>query len=617
MMKKKEFNHQIKFKIAEKKHKNKIEESNKLYQKIVPKLKVNLSSSLKYIPKKKNLKKEQEYTNQTNFNPKSYLLKQNAILSKNLKKYDSIPIATNIMKITNLINCKPTHYLAVFKDYLIADYVEEFLRRIYFVNESIERIPKLFNYYKNYLLFFCKPTFKDSFCNFIIKNYEDFHAEYFYKNNIEINNKNKINEIEGDKIYNKEYNKNDISDELIKTIFTKSIKNSLDNININEDEYNKKISQKNSDLKLDIKQESTIIYDNNNNKVSEGNTLLFMINEMKEYNKKKKTNNKTIDIKKKLNINTKYKNNFLIESSYKSLLTINKNVKNKKISNNYNKNKLNTYSNSKFVDSNKNLVTNEKPKKINKFKIQQTLSKNDKILKTRYKNVSTNVNLNINTNSNIYKNGNAIKESKFKSPKNILYKNKLPLSPLILNILNEKECQKRKEPLTSRMNKDKIEQNYIKIIKRKKNENLKILTTTNKNKKVFDFKKIKSLDSLDANENRNKQNNSCNKEILSYKNKKTINKLKKIKYRNINNDYSINKNNFELFTRYATINKTISSSSSNFGFNKTKYTNSMKSLIKVNEAKNKKPIYQRNKYRGILSPLHKNTMDNQFYSIKD
>ena len=604
MMKKKEFNHQIKLKKAEKNVKKDIQEPNQLYQKKMAKLKVNLSKSLKYIIKKKNQTKDKTDTNRTNYVLIKNSLKKSIIL-KNLKKYDSKPLSNSIMIITNLINCKPTHYLAVFKDYLIADYVEEFFRRIYFLNESIERIPKLFDYYKNYLQFFCKPIFKENFCNIIIKNYADFHAENFYKNNIEKNkDNNKTKELED----------NNNSEELIKTIFTKSIKNSIDNIN--EDEYNKKINKKDNYLKSDIKQESTILFDNISNKVSEGNTLLMMINEMKDYKKKQKINCKNINTKKKLNKNSKNKTNFSIESSYKSLITINKIINNKIIANNYNKNILNTYSNIKLVDSIKNLGTNQKPKKIDKTKIKKSMNKNDKIINHKNTNnpYSTKLKLNIHTNS--YINKNTINENKFKSPKNILYKNKFSLSPLILNILNEKEINKRKEPLTSRTNKDKNEPNYIKIIRRKKNENLKILTTTNKNKKVFDFKKIKSLDYLETNECKHKQNNSCNKEILSYNNKKNISRLKKIKYRNINNDYSINRGNFELFTRYATINKTISSSSSNFGFNKTKYTNSMKSLIKVNEAKNKKPIYQRNKYRGILSPSHKNTMDNKFYSYK-
>ena len=159
------------------------------------KLKVNLSSSLKFIQKKKSQKKDKKNTNNKNQNKLKHSYFQ-SLLSKNLKKYDSKPITNNIMIITNLIDCKPTHYFAVFKDYLITDYVEEFFRRIYLFDESIERIPNLFDYYKNYLNFFCKPTFKDNFFNIIVKNYSDFQAENFYKNNIENKNQEKNRVIE-------------------------------------------------------------------------------------------------------------------------------------------------------------------------------------------------------------------------------------------------------------------------------------------------------------------------------------------------------------------------------------------------------------------------------------
>ena len=175
---KKKANYQIKSKRNEKSFKKENEDLNKLYQKKIQKLKVNLSSSLKFITKKKSLKKDK------NIIDKEYLFNKR-IISNFLKKYNCKPKTQNKMIISNLISCKPNHFLARFKDCLINDYVEEFLSRSYFLEESIERIPKLFNYYKNYLNFFCKPPFSDSFSNCIIKNYADFHAENFYKNNIE------------------------------------------------------------------------------------------------------------------------------------------------------------------------------------------------------------------------------------------------------------------------------------------------------------------------------------------------------------------------------------------------------------------------------------------------
>ena len=41
-----------------------------------------------------------------------------------------------------LINCK-NNYISISKGYLIIDYVEEFLRRIYILKESIDKPPKL------------------------------------------------------------------------------------------------------------------------------------------------------------------------------------------------------------------------------------------------------------------------------------------------------------------------------------------------------------------------------------------------------------------------------------------------------------------------------------------
>ena len=219
MIKKKEFNGQYKFKLKNTIIKRDTIQPKKLVKKEIPsKLKVNLSSSLKFISKKKNYKRDKDST--YNLYPK--------IISKNLQKYNSNAEIKNVMIINNLINCKSCHFLAIFKDYLISDYIEEFLRRIYFLNESIERIPKLYNYYKNYLVFFCKPTFIDNFSNDIIKNYGDLNAECFYKNNLEKKkNKNEVKRYLDKKIEEIDKNKNNDNEELIKTVFTKSIKNSI------------------------------------------------------------------------------------------------------------------------------------------------------------------------------------------------------------------------------------------------------------------------------------------------------------------------------------------------------------------------------------------------------
>lgn len=83
----------------------------------------------------------------------------------------------------NLLLNKNCNLVSVFKDHMIYDFVDEFLKRFYNFRESAERLPKISKYYKNYLLFFCKPTFRNFKMNMMIQNYGDFKAEMYYKLN--------------------------------------------------------------------------------------------------------------------------------------------------------------------------------------------------------------------------------------------------------------------------------------------------------------------------------------------------------------------------------------------------------------------------------------------------
>ena len=83
----------------------------------------------------------------------------------------------------NLIFNKGSHLVSVFKDYMIVDYVEEFLKRFYKLNESHYKLPQFSSFYKNYLKFFCEPTIKHFFFNNLIHNRLEKKAEFFYKEN--------------------------------------------------------------------------------------------------------------------------------------------------------------------------------------------------------------------------------------------------------------------------------------------------------------------------------------------------------------------------------------------------------------------------------------------------
>ncbi len=106
------------------------------------------------------------------------------IIRINLKKFYNLnPDNYNKIIVENLIFNKNCHMVAVFKDHMVFDYVDEFLKRYYFIEESEERIPKISNYYKNYLKFFCNPVFRDFKANNIIQGYGDYKAEMYYNRN--------------------------------------------------------------------------------------------------------------------------------------------------------------------------------------------------------------------------------------------------------------------------------------------------------------------------------------------------------------------------------------------------------------------------------------------------
>ena len=61
--------------------------------------------------------------------------------------------------------------------------LREYLRREYKLNESCTRIPQYANYYKNYLLFFCKPCFNQYTINKKMVRHMEKVAQIFYNEN--------------------------------------------------------------------------------------------------------------------------------------------------------------------------------------------------------------------------------------------------------------------------------------------------------------------------------------------------------------------------------------------------------------------------------------------------
>jgi hypothetical protein len=100
-----------------------------------------------------------------------------------LKQYDCTPDKFRDKIITNLLTNKSCRLIAIFKESMISDYIEEFLKRFYSLDESLERLPRIANYYRNYSKFFCRPRFGDIAINVLLESNGDFKAELYYKQN--------------------------------------------------------------------------------------------------------------------------------------------------------------------------------------------------------------------------------------------------------------------------------------------------------------------------------------------------------------------------------------------------------------------------------------------------
>ena len=98
-------------------------------------------------------------------------------------KYGDIEDDYFISFINQLIFNVPTKYNRIYKESLYTNNIQEFMRRYYRKYEAKDRIPKLSDYYKNYLRFFCRPFFKQLILGKIVHNFQDKQAEIFYKNN--------------------------------------------------------------------------------------------------------------------------------------------------------------------------------------------------------------------------------------------------------------------------------------------------------------------------------------------------------------------------------------------------------------------------------------------------
>jgi len=491
------------------------------------------------------------------------------LINQNLQKHNSTPEQKNIMLVNDLIQSKETHFIATFKDYLISDYHEEFLRRFFNNEEIIEVLPKFYQYYKNYLNFFCKGTFSDFDVNEMMQEYGECQAEFYYNKNY--GHKDRMKKRDKKENIDEKHNEHNESDkneninnlDLLKVVFTKSIEYSIEKVK-NSCILSKEKKQELSNIKpyKNSKENTLILPDNStissNDIITKENSIRYMINLM---HKKKQ----------RINLNKK------IKSKKKEIFKDNKNDKTKKTINN------NGYINKYFLNKKLSYSLSKTSSNLN---IKNYVK--NKHIKSRSRNKTNRVKPNYFTNNN-YKNRNVPSISNYKK---------------YIDILCFKQKNKSNEPKT-RIFQDDIGLSSQKTIKNNRTKNiissfnsndllnhLNLFSNNNYNSNIYGNKNKGNSSLLIFNQLSNNDKNSKNinnyntlfplslpkNKIIKYRNKKVENKGRRksknrIKDKDLNKYLNFNHNIKSFFKSIKNISytpKTIyNSNNSNYNSNKS------------------------------------------------
>ena len=387
-----------------------------------------------------------------------YLLQyQKYFMKKLVIKYNVLPNEYNLMKLENFIEAKYCHSLARFKELLLFNYDEEFLKRFYSRKEALKKIPLFSEFYKSYLKFFCFPTLAELKLNELIEDMVENKAKAFYNEN-----------------YSNEKEKSDKKINVV--IFTNKIR--------------KDISRRNS---LNNLTKTTIKNKSVTNKSSRSIiTIERIYNELnrQKINQKINLNSKSEDKILKINFNN---NNSHINSGKKIIETIvskNSVILNKIDYNSNNNNTIKTNNN----DIHKHSQRNSKPKNI---------------IKTNSRNIPSKIVDNKSSNINNKKNGQKLKILKSlqkMNTKGIAFKNIFSQHNLNNLNLNNKKVSLEKNSAKASLSKVQTIQNkdikgkysYNNSIKLNNKHKANIILVNNNNTKINNnLLKIKSKNYID------------------------------------------------------------------------------------------------------------------------
>ena len=401
--------------------------------------------------------------------------------------------------IDNLVFNRNTHLTTIFKDKMITDFVDEFLKRFYRKRESYKKIPQFASFYLNYQRYFCIPTFRIKFYNKKIHYQREKKAKCFYNEKFKEKESNTFSENDigvcaasmGGKPRKGLYYKNR-NEKQNKTFFNKEVKEMLEKETIS--------------ISSNINSKNTITLNESGSKLKSNSSYLLNTSSKEE---------SLCDIMNGLN-----KQKLFDINSYNENKNINKTLSKKKRENNNINN-----------NSNENILNKKNGLKISN-NIKLVLKKRVINIKNKYKNIS---NSNNNETSEYYNrkvdnlSTNAV--------------NKIGIENLKI-LLNNKEIEKTaknkkligKIGLWNAINEKDKENRHVKSQDNNADKRAQNLLTFHKNKKVtrnISFVTLYKKKSLPA----SKSNIST-----KIKNKDVQNQIKNIFRNNNINDFTKNTN---------------------------------------------------------------------------
>ena len=379
-------------------------------------------------------------------------------------KYKTTEDTYNNYLIERLIGKKRGHILAKYRDMEIYNFIHEYNKRFYHLNECLIKIPKFAIYYKNYSLFFCRPTLADQVCNKIMNKHMEKIAQIFFDQHyVNKNKKNKKVEVEKEKT---EIN-----------IFNKGV---IEEIEIDDLPQKKKFYTGFNSFDKD-----TSFFDNISN-INPFPKSQLNLNELKDFKINQSNNNYIVDSESTLS------------NSINSILSI-LTTKKEKIKNNYLNNKNNDKDNNTLNDNKNN---NNTVHLINNNYVNNNINVRNNSM--NYKTIS-NAFQTPKKKSNYISSNSSLKNSKIKSYKKISEKKGL-VSQLTNNVISSSNFH-------SNYNVDYRRSFHTKYSSQYFNEQIEIKKTSSNNK-LKSPSNLKNTFSLKSKKNSNKDTNKNVRNIL-------------------------------------------------------------------------------------------------------